>query len=144
MCWVGEGLLTGQRPLPGVGEGGPAPPCASCPYTAAVCPPAEAPVSRGLLKGLFYVSRRVWQAGSVEAKRTQEKGLSLLMAPTCSVTDPHPCRFRALELGSLDPKASSLGGAGWWGRGGVGSVAEVEGERGLCSAGAWGRGPPSP
>lgn len=32
------------------------------------------------------------------------------MAPTYSMTDPHPCRFRALELGSQDPRASSLGG----------------------------------
>lgn len=42
--------------------------------------------------------------------------------PSHSMTDALPCCFRALELGPLDPKASSLRGAGQGDGGRVGSI----------------------
>lgn len=59
--------------------------------------------------------------------------------PSHSVTDALPCCFGALELGLLDPKASSLKGAGCGGhRGRVGSIPQLRGSQDFCRAGVVG------
>ena len=90
-----------------------------------LCPPHRGICQQRTSQGYFpchQKSSASWRCGSGTNSRKRPLSSD---CPTLSMTDPHLCCFRALQLGSPDPKASSLEGAGGWGRGGVGSIPQV-------------------